>query len=179
MCFTTALYNYIYSYKNRGILGWWHCSLGLTCFSRELWIAVPSDATRRVFSSPPIAYSIHIPLVPQRFLKQGAGSEKGSSSIERWNRPGQCAAFVRLWELGQKAFRRPPSHWPLASPCQAMTRAMLFTITSETTTMHDDWMGQHHRTLYSNTLCENLVHRFIFLWLPSPSAFRAQPLTRH
>jgi hypothetical protein len=33
-------------------------------------MAVPSDATRRVFNSPPIAYSIHIPLVPQRFLQQ-------------------------------------------------------------------------------------------------------------
>jgi hypothetical protein len=35
---------------------------------QPLWMAVPSDATRRVFSSPPIAYSIHIPLVPRRFL---------------------------------------------------------------------------------------------------------------
>jgi hypothetical protein len=59
-----------------------------------------------------------------------------------------------------------PSH----DPCHAM----LFTITSETATMHDDWMpsmGQHHRTLYHSTVYENLVHRLLSLY-GSP-----QPLT--
>jgi hypothetical protein len=35
------------------------------------------------------------------------------------------------------------------------------TTTSETATMHDDWMGQHHRTLYMNSRPPILI-----LWLP-------------
>jgi hypothetical protein len=48
---------------------------------RVLWMAVPSYATRRVFSSPPIAYSIHIPLVPRRFLVPAERTLKPGASL--------------------------------------------------------------------------------------------------
>jgi hypothetical protein len=53
---------------------------------------------------------------PRWLVKRGH-----SSTIE-----GRCAAFVHLWELGQKGFPNPKAAFAfsLASPCQAMTHAM-------------------------------------------------------
>jgi len=116
--------------------------------------------------------------------------KRGHSSIE-----GRCAAFVHLWGVGtEKAFRirRPPSpsHWP-APAKQAMTHAMLFTITSETATMHDDWMpsmGQHHRMIehsitlqYMKISSTDYYHSMAPLSLshdsPVIASFLARPIT--
>jgi hypothetical protein len=61
--------------------------------------------------------------------------------------------------------RQDPCHVGLAWLGLALA---LFTITSETATMHDDWMEQHHRTL-----CENL-----YSMAPLRHTGLTQPLTR-